>query len=112
MGWDKEVIDRNMSSKTFVHQLSPVCLWDIDRDQFDPNQYPAHIISRVLEYGTLGDWRLIRSYYGMDKIVEVCKNIRTLNAVSLAFICAMSGTRKEDYRCYHIRQSNPTLWNS
>ena len=101
-----------MSSKTFVHKLSPVCFWDIDREKFDPNQYPAHIITRVLAYGTLDDWRLIRSFYGMDRIVEVCKNVRTLDAVSLAFICAMSGTKKEEYRCYHIRQSSPTLWNS
>lgn len=101
-----------MTSETFIKQLSPVCFWDIDKDTFDPDLYPAHIIPRVLECGTLDDWRLIKSYYGMDKIVEVCKNARTLDVISLAFICAMSGTKKEDYRCYHTRQSNPTLWNS
>lgn len=101
-----------MSYKTFIQQLSPVCFWDIDKEQFDPDQYPAHIIPRVLEYGTLNDWRLVKTYYGLDKIVEVCKKVRTLDAVSLAFICAISGTKKEDYRCYHIKQSSPTLWNS
>lgn len=100
------------NSETFIRRLSPVCFWDIDKDTFDPDQYPAHIIPRVLEYGTLEDWRLTKAYYGMDKIVEVCKKVRTLDAISLAFICAMSGTKKEDYRCYRIRQSNPTLWNS
>ena len=101
-----------MSRKNFIQRLSPVCFWDIDKEKFDPDQYPAHIISRVLEYGTTDDWRLIKSYYGMDKIVEVFKKIRTLDVFSLSFICAMSGTNKEDYRCYHIKQSNPTLWNS
>ena len=101
-----------MASETFKEQLSPICFWDIDKEQFDPTLYPSHIILRVLEYGTVEDWRLIKSFYGMDKIVEVCKNARTMDAISLAFVCAMSGTKKEEYRCYHIRQSSPTLWNS
>ncbi|MBR4534250.1 MAG: hypothetical protein IKO85_06925 [Bacteroidaceae bacterium] len=101
-----------MSSKECKEKLSPICFWDVDKEQFEMDAFPAHIIPRVLEYGTLDDWRLIRSYYGMDKIVEVCQHVRTLDPVSLAFVCAMSDTKKEDYRCYHFRQSSPTLWNS
>ncbi len=101
-----------MGKESFIKRLSPVIFWDIDKEQFDPDLYPSHLILRVLEYGTLEDWRLVRSFYGMDKIVDVCKKARTLDAVSLAFVCAMSGTQKEDYRCYRIRQSNPTFWNS
>lgn len=69
-------------------------------------------IQRVLEYGEMQDWRLINKIYGLPKIVEVCKGLRTLDPVCLSFICAISHTKKEDYRCYRIRQSNPTLWNS
>lgn len=101
-----------MGKESFIKRLSPVIFWDIDKEQFDPDLYPSHIILRVLEYGTLEDWRLVKAFYGMDKIVDVCKKARTLDAVSLAFVCAMSGTQKEDYRCYRIRQSSPTLWNS
>lgn len=72
---------------------------------------PQQIIVRVLEYGTLEDWRLIRSYYGLDKIVECCKQARSLDPVALSFICCISHTRKEEYRCYHTAQSNPTPWN-
>lgn len=101
-----------MNSKECVEQLSKLCFWDVDTSQFDMDLYPSFIIPRVLEYGTFEDWRLIHNYYGLEKIVEVCKNVRSLDAVALSFICTISDTKKEDYRCYRIKQSNPTLWNS
>ena len=48
----------------------------------------------------------------IDKIVEECKKMRTLDPVCLSFICNISHTNEEEYRCYHFRQYNPTLWNS
>ena len=78
----------------------------------DAERYSASLIQRVLEYGTLQDWRLTRDYYGMNRIVADCKKLRTLDPMALSFVCAMSDTNKEDYRCYQFRQSSPTLWNS
>ena len=101
-----------MSSQECIGRLSSHLFWDIDLAQADMDQAPAQIVQRVLEYGELSDWRLIRDYYGLDKIVEVCKQLRTLDPVCLSYICAISQTRKEDYRCYRTRQSNPTPWNS
>ena len=92
--------------------MSSHLFWDIDLAQADMDRAPAQIVQRVLEYGELSDWCLIRDYYGLDKIVEVCKQLRTLDPVCLSYICAISQTRKEDYRCYRTRQSNPTPWNS
>ena len=80
-------------------------------EKADMDTCPSQIIQRVLEYGTLNDWRLIYRYYGLEKIVSACQSMRTLDPVALAFICGISNTPKEDYRCYRIRQSNPTLWN-
>ena len=62
--------------------------------------YPAFIVSRVFEIGTLNDWRLLVSYYGMDRIVETCKQLRRLDRVSLAFITTVSDTNPTDFRCY------------
>lgn len=101
-----------MTSKECIGKLSKVLFWDIDIQQADMDKYPAHFIQRVLEYGNMDDWRLLRSYYGMDKIVQVCKGLRTLDPICLSYICTISHTNIEDYRCYHFRQSFPTLWNS
>lgn len=72
---------------------------------------PSQIIQRVLEYGTMDDWRIIRSYYGIDKIANICSKLRTLDPVALSFISSISHTDKKEYRCYRTRLSNPTLWN-
>lgn len=101
-----------MSTQSYISQLSPVLFWDIDRDHMDIEQHSAGLIQRVLEYGTLQDWRLTRDYYGLYRVVADCKRLRTLEPTALSFICAISNTNKEDYRCYQFKQSNPTLWNS
>ena len=101
-----------MSEKSYISKLSPHLFWDIDMEHADMDTCPSQIIQRVVEYGTLEDWRLIHKYYGLDKIVEECKKMRNLDKMALSFICCKSKTNKEDYRCYHTRQLNPTLWNS
>ena len=105
---------KNTDSKEIpvTEALSSVLFWDMDTTSLTWDSCPAHIIQRVLEYGTLDDWRAIRDHYGIAAIAEHCKTLRTLDPVALAFIVGISETRKEDYRCYHFAQSCPTLWNS
>ena len=101
-----------MASKDTINQFTENLFWDTDVTTLDLNKFPAYIIQRVLEYGEMQDWRLNNKIYGLPRIVEVCKGLRTLDPVCLSFICAISHTKKEDYRCYRTRQSTPTLWNS
>ena len=56
------------------------------------------IIQKILEYGTLDDWRAIRDYFGIYRIAEECMKLRTLSPKALSFVCAMSDTKKENYR--------------
>ena len=101
-----------MDEKECLSKLSPFLFWDIDMSQASMDACPQQVVQRVLEYGNLDDWRLIRAYYGLHRIVEFCKQMRTLDPVCLSSICLLSGTSKEEYRCYHTVQSRPTLWNS
>ena len=102
----------DMSSQECISQFTPNLFWDVRLSDLKMDENKGYIIQRVLEYGEMNDWLLINRYYGLDKIVEECKKLRTLNPVCLAFICTISHTKEEDYRCYHFRQSCPTLWNS
>ena len=70
------------------------------------DKYPSFFVQRVLEYGNWNDWKLLLSYYGKDQIVEICKRLRTLDSISLSYICAISNTKKEEYRCYRLKQSS------
>lgn len=80
--------------------------------QLDVQAHARYIIQRVLEYGNLHDWQLTYAFYGLPRIVDECKQMRSLDPKALTFICAITDTQITDYRCYHFRQSYPTLWNS
>ena len=101
-----------MDKRLEIEKLSPVLFWDIDREQFDPEKNSAQLIQHVLECGELDDWRMVRDYYGLDRIASDCRGLRSLSPEALAFVCNMTDTQKEEFRCYNFRQSFPTLWNS
>ena len=100
------VNDYCMDKEKYINQLSPVLFWDVDKSQLDMDTYPSFFVQRVLEYGQWSDWNIILKYYGLEKIADVCKNMRTLDPVCLSYICAITNTKKEDYRCYHTTQLN------
>lgn len=101
-----------MTAQAYRHQFSEHLFWDVAREEVDMDTHAAFVVQRVLEYGTMEDWRLLRDYYGIDHIVTLCQAMRTLDPVCLSFISAIADTPKETFRCYHTRQSMPTPWNS
>ena len=94
-----------------IQHFSKNLFWDVNPADFHADRCPAQVIQRVLERGEWSDWCLVRDYYGLMQIAEICKTLRTLSPEALSYICCMTDTKKEDYRCYHYAQSNPTLWN-
>ena len=60
----------SMSANECINAFSSHLFWDIRKEDIDLEQYPKYIIKRVLEYGMWNDWIIIRSYYGLPKIVE------------------------------------------
>ena len=76
-----------MSERDCLLSFSKNLFWDVDPSELSMEVSARYIIQRVLEYGQMNDWRLINRYYGLDKIVEECKQMRTLDPVCLSFIC-------------------------
>lgn len=101
-----------MENTDKLHGLSPYLFWDFDTAQFDIDKNAAWLIQRVLEYGQMSDWNIIENYFGIDRIVSIALNLRTLNPMARSFLSFISGVKKEDFRCCRIAQSSPTLWNS
>lgn len=89
-----------MSNKDRIFNMSSYLFWDIDKSKLDIDKSYSYIIQRVLEYGEWDDWKAVLDYYGLPRIVEACKSMRTLDPKALAFICTISNTNIEDYRCY------------
>lgn len=81
-------------------------------EKFDLQKHRKHLIHRVLEYGMWKDWELIKELYGMEVIKEVALTVRSLDAVTLAFVSNLFQIDKTEFRCYKHRQFYPTYWNS
>ena len=100
-----------MSGNEYINMFSAHLFWDVRKEDVDFDEHAQYIIKRVLEYGLLEDWNLIRQYCGLSKIVEVAKELRDLEPRALAYISAVSKTPKEQFRCYIWKQSNIQHWN-
>lgn len=98
---------KTMSQQECIQGFSNYIFWDVDRNSIDLTLNAPYVVQRVLEYGQIDDWRLLKNYYGLDSIVAVCKGLRTLEPKALAFISAISNTPIEQFRCYTTRQSLP-----
>ncbi len=91
--------------------LSKHIFWDIKTDALDFDKHKSYVISRVLEYGGINDWKQIQGYYGINEIAKVAMGLRNLDKKALAFIILLSNTPKENYRCYTTKQSMPQHCN-
>lgn len=79
---------------------------------FDFEKHKARLIQKVLQYGTIQDWELLKKFYRLDAIKEVSLNLRDLDAVTLSYLSTIFDIDKTEFRCYKHRQLYPNLWNS
>lgn len=100
-----------MSENPNIYSFSQNLFWDVDASSLDMKKNKRFIIQRVLEYGTLPDWKYIKSIYGIDTIAKEMQKVRTLEKTALSFISTISNIKKEEFRCYTSKQSQPQHWN-
>ena len=93
------------------YNFSEHLFWDVPKANVNLNKHSQFIVKRVLEYGLIDDWNFIKSYYGIEKIVELVKKMRELEPKALSYIATISKTPREEFRCYNLRQSNKAHLN-
>ena len=101
-----------MEKTITIDDFSKHLFWDVDLDGFDFEKHKAHLIQKVLEYGLINDWNLLKKVYGLETIKDVSLNLRSLDAVTLSYLSAIFKIDKTEFRCYKHRQLFPTYWNS
>ena len=101
-----------MEKPITIDDFSPHLFLDVDLDGFDFDKHKTHLINKVLEYGMIKDWNLLKEVYGLETIKEVLLNLRSLDAVTLSYLSALFKIDKTEFRCYKHRQLYPTYWNS
>ncbi len=101
-----------LKRKTFkISDLSKHLFWDVDTGTLDPEKNKRLIISRVLDYGVMGDWKIIHRYYGIKTIANELTTVRDLSLPSASMVSLLSGVPIEKFLCYTTRQSGQKFWS-
>lgn len=91
--------------------LPSILFWDIAPDKLDYNAKARYVISRVVMYGSLADWKAILAYYGAERIRDEMFQERYLDKKSLNYLSFYFEVPKTEFRCYTLQQSTPKHWD-
>ncbi len=100
-----------MQKQLDIQNLSKHLFWDVDASTLDIEKHQNLIVSRVLEYGMLDDFRQLQSYFGLKKMGKIASQLRELEPKSANFISQLSEIPLNKFRCYTTQQSQPKHWN-
>ena len=84
--------------------------WDIDLNTLDYNYHAQFIINRVIERGSIENWKTIKNYYGLEMVKEEILNMRSLHPKTLAFFSTYFKIKKTNFRCYTTKQLSQKHW--
>jgi hypothetical protein len=84
--------------------------WDVVFENIDYDKKANFVIERVFERGDVEDIRNCRRYYGDEKVTQALLNAKFLPEMSMYLASAVISKPLKDFRCYALRQSNPTLF--
>jgi len=110
MAEDPAEMDKNPHN-TPAHTLSAHLFWDVDKTAVEWEKNAPFLIGRVLEYGLMADWEMIQKQYGLAFIKEKVVELRTIDDVTLAFLCLIFDLQPADFRCYKLKQLGHNFWN-
>lgn len=94
-----------------VFPLTRSLFWDTDAAALDWEQNAPFIVERVLQRGTVEDFKTIVARYGRASLRDIIKNLRYLDKKTMYFSAVYFHIPLNEMRCYNIRQSTPLHWN-
>jgi ribosomal protein S8 len=100
-------VNSHLKNKSLINDLSPHLFWDVDSNNLDIDKSKKLIIRRVLDYGLIGDWKILVKVYGVSEIAKTAITLRDLDKKSASFISLLSKIPKEQFLCYTSKQSMP-----
>ena len=84
--------------------------WDVVFENINYDSRANFVIERVFERGDVEDIRNCRRYYGYEKIAEALLNAKFLPEQTMYLASAVINRPLKEFRCYTLRQLNPTLF--
>ena len=90
--------------------LSDRLFWDVNPSNLDWEKDMPLIITRVTERGTLEEWKTIVKRYGLENIISVAKEVRSMDLLAVNFLSQISGIPITEFRCYNTKQLIRQHW--
>jgi len=94
-----------------ISTLSNHLFWDVEKSTIDPELHAKYIIKNVLQYGLYDDWKKIRRFYGLNRIVQEAATMKDLDRKTVAFLSLIANIPKDTFLCYTTIPSTPKHWN-
>lgn len=92
---------KSMENNSYsIKDLSADLFWDVDSSLLDFDTSKVVIIQKVLEYGLINDWVIIKKVYGKPTILQTALQLRNLDDVTLSFLSNVFNVNKQEFRCY------------
>lgn len=89
---------------------NPRIFWDVDHTKMDYETKANFIIERVFERGDVQDIRNCRRFYGDEKVTYALLHAKYLPLHTIHFASAIIDKPLNEFRCYILRQLNPSLY--
>ena len=96
---------------SLITSLSPHIFWDVDVQSVDVEKNGVFVLQRVLQYGILKDWLLLKSIMGVENIKALAVQLPTLDDISISFLSNLYKIDKSEFKCYKNKQSNQNYWS-
>jgi hypothetical protein len=105
-----QIRDKKLA-KIILSRFSAHLFWDINPKDMDAEKHKQFIVQRVLQYGLMSDWILLRESLEIKEIADIAAGIKDLDPKSCSFISLLANKPKEEFLCYSTKQSIPAHWN-
>lgn len=82
-----------------LDSLRKTLFWDVDMQKLDPQENAPLIIGRVLDFGNLKEWQIIKRWYGEAEIARVARTHTFADPRSMHFWSRILSVSLEELTC-------------
>ncbi len=88
-----------------IESFTPAIFWDTTISQLDAQKHSGYIIERVLNFGTLDDWELLKKIYPKKRIFSESLKLKNLDQKAVSFLSNYFKISKTKFQCYSPKPS-------